>query len=196
LTIGWAGGIRPDKDVTDMAIAWGRVAKKFPDVKFVVMGHQAPIIYEHVPIDRIIAIDWMPVEEYPAGMVEIDIGCCPLSDSPFNRAKTYIKAMEYAVTGAAVVASPTVYRQFIDNGSDGYICDSVDQWERALAELVSDESHRRGMAQRLLDKVEEHHSLEGNAWRWLVAWQDIIDDFRQRRQVTQIVTPSQMGVWA
>lgn len=186
LTIGWAGGVRPDSDVEAMAVAWGRIAARFKSVTFVVQGHQAKIIYEHVPHNRIAALDWLPISEYPAGMVNIDIGCCPLSDSPFNRAKTYIKAMEYAAGGAAVVASPTVYGQFIEDGYDGYICQTADEWETALAALVTSANTRQRMAQRLRQKVEDNHTLAANAWRWPLAWGEIIDDFRNRRRATLI----------
>lgn len=187
LTIGWAGGARPDSDVEQMAIAWGRLAAVFPDVTFVIQGHQAQMIYDHVPNERIAAIDWMPIDQYPAGMVNIDIGCCPLGDTHFNRAKTFIKAMEYAAGGAAVVASPTVYNQIIEPGYDGYICQTADEWEMALAALVSSANHRKRIAQRLLKKVETQHSLAGNVWRWPVAWAEIIEDFQRKR--TPVLIP-------
>lgn len=187
LTIGWAGGTRPDRDVEEMAVAWGRIAKRFPDVTFVVMGHQAQVIHDHVPADRVKAVPWMPIDKYPAGLTNIDIGCCPLSPEPFNRAKTYIKAMEYAAMGAAVVASPTVYRQIIDDGKNGTIAETADEWEEALAGLITSANRRQRMAQALEGKVERHHSIEGNAWRWLAAWGEIIEDFKRRQRVTVIL---------
>src|SRR5690606_28047030 len=78
LTIGWAGGMRPDSDVEQMAIAWGRIAKRYPDVTFVVMGHLPQIIFDNVPPERVKTIPWMSIAEYPAGIGNIDIGCCPL----------------------------------------------------------------------------------------------------------------------
>jgi glycosyltransferase involved in cell wall biosynthesis len=182
LTIGWAGGIRPDSDVDQMAIAWGRIARRFPDVTFVLQGHQAPIVYEHVPADRLRVLDWMPITEYPAGMKNIDIGCCPLSDTPFNRAKTFIKAMEYAAGGAAVVASPTVYGQIIEHKYDGFVCRTADEWEEALAVLVDKPKKRKVMARRLRRKVMRHHRLSENAWRWPVAWKRLIDGYRRESE--------------
>lgn len=189
LTIGWAGGVRPDTDVEQMAIAWGRIAKRYKDVTFVVQGHQAKIIYDLVPHERIAALDWLPITEYPAGMVNIDIGCCPLSNTQFNRAKTYIKAMEYAAGGAAVVASPTVYGKIIEDGYDGFVCNTADEWETALMTLVTSANVRQRMAQRLRQKVENHHSLSGNVWRWPLAWENIITDFRRRRQAAALIKP-------
>jgi glycosyltransferase involved in cell wall biosynthesis len=183
LTIGWAGGKRPDRDSQEMAAAWGRIARRYPQVGFAVMGHQPDVIREHVPAERITAIPWMSIEEYPLGYVNIDIGCCPLSPEPFNRAKTPIKAWEYAASGAAVVASPTVYSQVVDHADNGYICETVDEWEAALARLIDDECLRRQMARRMLGAVKARHSLRGNLWRWPTAWAEIVAHFRAHRPV-------------
>jgi glycosyltransferase involved in cell wall biosynthesis len=173
-----------------MAVAWGRIARRFPHVTFVVMGHHAPAIYDQVPHDRIAMIDWLPIHQYPAGMVNIDIGCCPLADTPFNRAKTYIKALEYAASGAAVVASPTVYGQLLQHGKDGYICRTADEWEEALAALITSANRRKRLAYALLQKVMGHHSLAGNVWRWPAAWAEIIRDFQERRRRPALVVPA------
>jgi glycosyltransferase involved in cell wall biosynthesis len=192
LTIGWAGGNRPDSDVEQMAIAWGHIAERYPQVTFIIQGHHAKAFYDHVPNERIAMIDWLPIEQYPAGLVNIDIGCCPLGDTPFNRAKTYIKAMEYAASGAAVVASPTVYGQLIEHAQDGYLVQSVEEWEQALSALIEDYHLRRRMAKRLLAKVRREHALEGNAWRWLEAWTEIVSDTRSR-QHNRIYLPHEVS---
>jgi len=180
LTIGWAGGARPDSDVDNMAVAWARIAERYPDVHFVVQGHHSPAIYDRVPGDRISALKWMPISSYPAGMSNIDIGCCPLADSKFNRAKTYIKAMEYAASGAPVVASPTVYDKIIDHGENGFIATTADEWEEYLSALVESEDLRKRISGALFEKVEQQHNIERESWRWLEAWTEIVADYRYR----------------
>lgn len=179
LTIGWAGGARPDADVQAMAEAWVRLAARYPAVTFVVQGHQ-PKPLEALPPDRVRRVPWLPLESYPLGLAGIDIGCCPLGDTAFNRCKSPIKAFEYAASGAAVVASPTVYRTLIEPGETGYLCETADEWEAALSALIESESRRRIMARRLLRKVERQHSLSVNAWRWPAAWSSIVATFRAR----------------
>ena len=117
--IGWAGGNRPDADLEQMAQAWGRIAAAHPEVTFAVVGHQPPVISQHVPPERLLKVPWLHPEDYPKGLVGIDIGCCPLDDHPFNRCKSPIKAWEYALGGAAVVASPTVYGKVLRSTSSG-----------------------------------------------------------------------------
>lgn len=192
-TIGWAGGMRSSWDLKMMAEAWAIIADKYSHVTFVIQGHHDPVFYELVPEERIAMIDWMPIESYPAGLLNIDIGCCPLEDTAFNRAKTYIKAMEYAASGAPVVASPPVYSQIIEHGVDGYIARSVDDWVEYLSLLVEDYTHRKEMAKRLLAKVRKEHSLENHAWRWVEAWTDLIQQFRNKQR-SQILLPKGVRV--
>ena len=182
LTIGWAGGARPDDDVEQMATAWGILAEKYPNITFVIQGHHAKVFYDNVPEERIAMIDWMPIDQYPIGMLNIDIGCCPLANTIFNRAKTFIKAMEYAASNAAVVASPTVYGQLIEHGVDGYIAHSVEDWVEYLSALIEDYRHRHDMSKALLKKVRKHHSLEGQAWRWLHAWTELVNEHKNSKQ--------------
>ena len=182
LTIGWAGSIRPDSDIADMAEAWGRVARKYPYVTFVIQGRDLDIIYKNVPEAQIKQLEWLPIDKYPASLINIDIGCCSLADTKFNRAKTFIKAMEYAASGAAVVASPTIYSQIVDHGVNGFIADTVDEWTDALSALVEDYTLRHKLSKALLAKVRKNHSLETNAWRWVEAWDNIIQDFRNRQR--------------
>jgi len=194
LTIGWAGGARPDADVEDMAKAWGILAEKYPHVTFVIMGFFPKVFYEHVPEERIAHVDWMPIQTYPIGMLNIDIGCCPLSNTVFNRAKTYIKAMEYAASGAAVVASPTVYGQLIEHGVDGYIARSVDDWVEYLSALIDDYRHRHDMSKALLAKVRKYHSLETQAWRWVLAWTELVEEYKKKQ--SKILLPRGVELYA
>lgn len=173
LTIGWAGGRRHDRDVEQMAEAWGRIARRYPDVTFVVQGWQPPVIAEHVPADRLVMLPWMKPERYPAGIAQVDIGCCAVADTPFNRAKSNIKAMEYAAAGAAVVASPTLYSGIVDSGASGFIANDAGEWEDALAFLIERPAERAMMRRRLLKTVERKHSLSVNLWRWPAAWAQI-----------------------
>lgn len=184
LTIGWAGGNRADTDFQSMAEAWSRLAKRYPFITFVIQGHHSKLIYDMVPNERIAMLDWLPIHQYPQGLVNIDIGCCPLSDTKFNRSKTFIKAMEYAASGASVVASPTVYSQLIDHGVNGYLASTADEWEEYLSRLIEDYTHRQRMNKALMKKIRNDYTLERNAWRWLEAWDGLIN--------TRVVSPKEV----
>jgi len=180
--IGWAGGQRPDRDVAAMAEAWCRIAAADRRVTFVIQGYVPPVLMAAVPADRLVVLPWLPLERYPAGLVEVDVACCSVADEPFNRHKSPIKAYEAALAGSAVVATPTVYGGTIEHGVMGYLAETADEWERALSDLVARPAHRAIMARRLLRRVERDWSLAENLWRWPAAWAQIAEAAGARRR--------------
>jgi glycosyltransferase involved in cell wall biosynthesis len=188
--IGWAGGRRPDRDAEPMVEAWARVAKRHPEARFVVAGWQ-PRMFKKIPQAQLVLSDWLPVLEYPKNYVGVDIGCCPLADEPFNRSKSNIKAQEWAASGAAVVASPTVYGQIVKHGKTGYLASTPDEWEWAIEDLLANRKRRRKFARRLLAVVERDWSLARGVHKWVEAWSDIVLDTRERLGIepTPLIVP-------
>ncbi len=185
-TIGWAGGNRPDRDAEQLAIAWGRLAEQFPDVTFVVAGYPLPVLINAVPMQRLVYLPMLPLPIYACNYAEIDIACCPLADEPFNRAKSPIKAMEFAASGAVVVASPTVYGDFIRDGEDGFLASTADEWEAALSKLIRQRLRRQAAALLLRNRVEREHTLAENVENWPAAWSEILAHFDAARD-TEVV---------
>jgi glycosyltransferase involved in cell wall biosynthesis len=180
LTIGWAGGKRLPADTAELAVAWARVARRYPHVAFKLAGYEAPDLAAAVPADQRILAPWLPIDRYPEAYAGIDIGCCPLADTPFNRCKTAVKAFEYAALGAAVVASPTVYGPVLGDGRLGLLATTADDWEAALCTLVEDRHQRFVLAARWAKRVRERHSLPGQAQAWVRGWSDLIQQARAR----------------
>jgi glycosyltransferase involved in cell wall biosynthesis len=193
ITIGWAGGSRPDADFAGMDVAWGRIARRYPDVRFLVQGHRAEPLVAAVPPERIEHAPWLPLARYPEPLVNVDIACCPVADTPFNRSKTPIKALEAAASGCAVVATPTLYGQIVTHGETGLLAETADEWEAALGSLIESRELRRRYARRLLRHVEREHTLARNTWRWAAAWGEIVSDFWRRQARPRLVLPADYG---
>lgn len=181
LTIGWAGGARYPEDLEPLAEAWHNIALRFPDVQFVVQGYMADVLVAAVPADRCRRLPWLPLNEYPRALLNIDIGCAIVADKHFNRCKTPIKVWEYTLAGAVSVVSPTLYGPVVTDGEDCLMAETASEWESALARLVEDAQLRRQLWRAQRRRVAEYHSLEKNAGQWLEAWSKIIDEFRARQ---------------
>jgi glycosyltransferase involved in cell wall biosynthesis len=172
LTIGWAGGHRSERDIVPMARAWGRIAARYPDVRFVVCAPTTiQAIYRYVPEGRIIRLPWLGIEDYPAAY-QVDIGCCAVRDTPFNRTRSPIKAWEYATAGAAVVATPTVYGE---THAVAALAETAGEWEDALVRLLDDDDWRRHAQGRGARLVEREHSLDVQLPTWVRAYQQIVE---------------------
>lgn len=177
LTIGWAGGTREDLDILPMVEAWATLAKRFPHVMFVNQGHLSQIMVDAIPKDQLVTLPWLPLPEYPRGLINIDIGCCIVAPTIFNTSKSCIKWYEMTLAGAACVVSKTVYGREVTDGEDALVAESTEDWIRSLTHLIEDEDYRRQLQRAARKTVMTEHSLENNWWRWPTAWADVIDRF-------------------
>jgi hypothetical protein len=67
-----------------------------------------PGVYEHLQIRRGRSIPWISrARDYYSNLRRFDVGIVPLAPNPFNDAKSWLKALDYAASGLGVVASRT-----------------------------------------------------------------------------------------
>lgn len=86
------------------------------------------------------------------------IGLAPLRDTEFNSFRTYTKWTEYALAGAAVLASDTPpYRDVIAGGAGLLVRDG--DWEGALLAAIDDAQSRLRMAQTAQNKLRTELTL-------------------------------------
>jgi glycosyltransferase involved in cell wall biosynthesis len=177
--IGWAGGARPGDDMAALATAWCRIAARYPAVTFAVMGWQATE-FDALPPGRLVRLPWVPLEEYPRALAQFDIACCSVVDNAFNRSKTPIKVWEATLSGAAVVATPTLYSSVVTHGADGLLAQTADEWAARLAYLLDNPAERKRLRRNQRRRIMQHHTLDQQSWRWPAAYQTILDQTRER----------------
>ncbi len=105
-------------------------------------------------------------EDYPR-LLTFDVGIVPLRDIPFNRAKSYIKGLEYAAAGIPFIAQALPeYQTLFDQWGDGFIvAKKPKDWIKALNRFT-DYGYRLEMQRVCLDKVQQHR-VEFGATRWI-----------------------------
>jgi glycosyltransferase involved in cell wall biosynthesis len=93
------------------------------------------------------------------------IGLAPLLDTPFNQAKSSIKAMDYAALGLAILASDMpVYRGSVADGPAGQLVPNTPEaWYVALNRLLRNRDERRAVAARSRDAFLAGNSLASQA---------------------------------
>lgn len=172
--IGWAGTLKShpkDLQVMGDAVSW---AVRELGAEFHVLGDGKGVA-DAVGLrpGEVTVHGYVPLTEYHAGLDVFDVGLVPLVDSPFNRAKSWLKAMEYAGRGIAVVASGTPANRELSGwlaaGGAMTTVDTVAGWKTALEELATDPQNLTDAQTGLRDGVR-HLSIEGRAGQWLEAW--------------------------
>jgi glycosyltransferase involved in cell wall biosynthesis len=176
LTIGWSGGLRDEADLDIVSQAWARIAKRYPKVKFIIHGVTPKNLASAVPNDQLILVAWSSLPDYPRTLMNIDVMCCAVADTEFNRCKSNIKWMEASLAGAACAVSNTVYGDAVRDGDGGLVCETVDDWEEALAQLVESEDRRASVVEHARQSIYTDHSL-GTKWpMWPEALAGVLRD--------------------
>lgn len=116
--------------------------------------------------DQVILEPMVPIHEYPDLFMGLEVGLVPLADHPFNRAKSWIKGLEYAAAGVPFVASPMPeYVRLHDLYGLGRLAWKPLQWKRHLGLLLDPEA-RVEEAEAVRQMVKPLDIREGiNRWR-------------------------------
>ncbi|WP_181918903.1 glycosyltransferase [Wenzhouxiangella sediminis] len=98
--------------------------------------------------------------------LDLDLAVAPLSDNPFNRAKSHLKLLEYAALGLPVVCTDCeAYRAApalrLEN--------EAGLWTEELIRLADDPESRAGLAAALRRWLEAGHVLEDHLDEWAQA---------------------------
>ena len=139
VTFGWAGGNSHLADMCSVQYPLRTFLHANPQVDFHWIGPDfSPLVHRECL--------WSPWAENVWDYyrkVDFDVGIAPLADIPFNRSKSYLKALDFAALGVPVIAQDMEpYREFVEDGVTGYLVRTHDEWLARLTELAHDESAR------------------------------------------------------
>lgn len=125
----------------------------------------APTFEDKVGIDssRVTATPLIAPEEYGRKSFIFDVGLAPLNDIPFNHAKSWIKAIEYASAGIPFIASNLPeYRRLRDTYGIGRLASTPDEWKEHAKELCNFQV-RKEEGKKLRDVAVEHLDVRNMA---------------------------------
>jgi glycosyltransferase involved in cell wall biosynthesis len=93
-----------------------------------------------------------------------DVGVYPLTDDEWSKGKCGFKAIEFMACGVPVIAAAVgVNRTIVQDGVNGYLAASPDEWVDKLLRLLEDAELRRRFAAAGRRTVEGAYSLRVNA---------------------------------
>lgn len=121
--------------------------------------------------DRIFEAKGLPVENIPwnsatepEDLAGIHIGIMPLPDDMWSRGKCGFKGLQYMALGKAVVLGRVgVNTTIVQEGVNGLLANSEDEWVAKLGQLIADADLRKRLGQAARKTVEDHYSVR--SWR-------------------------------
>ena len=103
-----------------------------------------------------------------------DIGVAPLNNADWALGKCGCKVIQYMGVGIPAVASPAgIHGKIINDGVNGFLADSDEEWIEKLSQLIENEALRERFGFMGRKTVEERYSVKINAPKLLEILQKV-----------------------
>ena len=165
LTVGWGGSMFHQQDWHFMIDVLKQLRRVHPGIGLRTIGAN----YMH-GLSGVSSGGFTTVEQYHQEL-DFHIGLAPLTDTPFNQRKSWIKVLEYAARGIPCVASDVgQYGEWVVDGVNGYLIKPgvINDWVMAINSLTYDDVRTR-MAEAALRKAREW-TIGRQIDRWVNAY--------------------------
>ncbi len=105
-----------------------------------------------------------------------DIGIYPLADDEWSRGKCGFKAIEFMACGVPVVAAALgVNREIIEDGVNGFLASTEDEWVDKLGRLLASPALRRRFGEAGRRTIEARYSLRVHAPTLAATLRDVVE---------------------
>lgn len=164
--VGWTGSHSTLKYL-DIIVPVLQKLQQELEFEFCVIADRDP----ELPLRDYRFIPWQAASENQ-DLLNLDIGLMPLISEPWSEGKCGFKLIQYFAAGLPVVASPVgVNTSLIEQGQNGYLCSTPQEWQLGLLKLITDPNLRSVMGNNGRKKVETSFSLNSQRLSFLKLFQ-------------------------
>ena len=175
VVVGWGGSAGHLGDIAWVAPALSRWLQARAGVELRIMGDPAIFgLFAGAPRARKRHVPIGDIDAYYAFVAGLDIGIAPLEDTGFNRCRSDVKFLEYALHGAAPVVQRLAPYHTVRDGDTGLLIGSPDELVAALDRLIAAPEERVAMAARAQAYVERERTESVAAAERLVFYRSLL----------------------
>src|SRR5262245_52081522 len=119
-----------------------------------------------------------------------DIGVYPLDDDEWSKGKWGFKAIEFMACGVPVVAAAVgVNREIIQDGVNGFLASTNDEWIEKIGRLLAEPDLRARFGAAGRRTIEERYSLAVNAPKLVATFREVLERSRVRSAAPRPASP-------
>lgn len=162
--IGWSGSVTTIRHFATAIPALKHIKDKFGDkVSFKIIGDKN---YYCTELD-VKGDAWVAATEI-LDLCTIDIGIMPLPNDEWAKGKCGLKGLQYMALEIPTLMSPVgVNTEIIQDGVNGYLPSTDDEWVAVLTKLVEDKELRERIGKAGRQTVIDQYSVEANKEKYL-----------------------------
>jgi glycosyltransferase involved in cell wall biosynthesis len=184
VVIGWHGSLTHDADLKSIKKPLERLLKEYPHVHLALLGgvssDLAIEMFKDWDLEVLNRIELIRGTEswhnFPYHLMKQrwDIGIAPLINDDFNKSKSNIKWLEYAMKKIPCVASDVLPYKTIEHDKTGKLCKTQKDWYESLKELIEDPVKRRKLGSNAFREVKANWQYKDRANEWKEAFEDVL----------------------
>jgi glycosyltransferase involved in cell wall biosynthesis len=162
LVIGWTGTHSTISYLNQLVPVFEQLEKEH-DFKLLVISNREPDFklkgLQYLPWDKSTEID---------DLLKIDVGIMPLEDDKWAAGKCGFKALQYMALGIPAIVSPVgVNTKIVDEGINGYLCSTDQEWSDAIKNILQQREAIAGMSANARKKIIDNYSVLSNTGNFL-----------------------------
>lgn len=162
ITIGWTGSFSTLPYLKLVEPVLKRLQEKY-DFGFKVICNQQPSL----DIKNVQYVEWTEDNEVTE-LATCQVGLMPLTGDEWSEGKCGFKLIQYLALEIPAVASPVgVNKRIINEGVNGFLCSTEEEWYTAIEKLLLDKELRKKMGKEGRKKIVAEYSLKSNSNNFL-----------------------------
>lgn len=170
--IGWSGSITTIKHFEFALPALRQLKEKFGDQIYIKVIGDASYRNQELGVR---SVGWSAATEVE-DLSEIDIGIMPLPDDEWTRGKCGLKGLQYMALGIATVMSPVgVNTEIIQDGVNGFLASSTDEWVAKMSMLIESAELREKLGGPARQTVIDRYSVESQKHLFLQYFHEVLE---------------------
>lgn len=183
IRIYWGGGGGHYDDLLMVRDPLLRLFHENPRIKLV-FSNFIPAWAADLPPFRVFMVPFAHFGAYPKVLKWIcaDVAIAPLVDNPFNRCKSNVKYLNYAMAGIPGVYSDLDPYGKIEDGETGMKV-GPDGWYDAIKALIDDRALRRKIVVNAVSDVMDNYTVDGHIDRY----EGLLSEIAARPRNTEII---------
>jgi len=165
VTIGWIGSHGNTYYLFEIQDVLEGLCGKYGNVQVKLIGTKGFHSTEH----KIKLVEWSLDTELRE-LATFNIGIMPLTDDEWSRGKGNYKQLQYMALGIPSVVSPVgINTTLLQEGVNGYLARTKQEWEEKLSKLIENKTLREEMGRKSRDMVTKSYSLEASVPKFVEA---------------------------
>jgi glycosyltransferase involved in cell wall biosynthesis len=173
VVIGWSGSIGHEEAFKRIAPILSKVLRENADAVFFTSGETLGKFLDDDVKDRVWDTKYQPIPLHPHVLSQFHINIGPDMATDFYAAKSPLRALEAWAAHSAFIGGPQTYRDLIDDGVNGLLAESLDDWYDGLTRLVRDKVLRQRVIRNGRLEVQSH-TIEQTSAAWRAAIQTVL----------------------